>query len=406
VAGVAAVPPPRRAEQIDPPADPQVETPDARLVEPEAAEPEAAEPEAAEPEAAEPETAEPETAAPGVAEPGAAEPETTEPGVAEPETVEPEAAEPGAAEPELAEPGAAEPKTVEPEAARPEAARPEAAMPEAIGRAAVGARPAAEPEPAAGPVALTRVEPAVQGDAPAAGRRELLDRVRALPMRVLVAVAAGLAVVVLLVAFALTDRDSPPATPDAAAPAPTTSAGDGAPPPAASPDPTVAPSEPAAETAAPEEPPAGDQVVLPRGWHIYEDRTGFSVAVPRAWRVERDGTIVYFREQTGERRVLGIDQTDKPKPDPVQDWTRQEAQRSGTKPNYRRVRIEAVDYFRAAADWEYTYDGRNARLHAVNRGFITADDQAHAILWITPDRTWQANQDDFSLIARSFEPIP
>jgi hypothetical protein len=130
------------------------------------------------------------------------------------------------------------------------------------------------------------------------------------------------------------------------------------------------------------------------------------VAVPRAWRVERDGTIVYFREQTGERRVLGIDQTDNPKPDPVRDWRQQEAQRSHTKPDYQRVRIEAVDYFDAAADWEYTYDGRSARLHAINRGFVTAPDQAHAILWITPDRTWRENLDEFDLITRSFEPIP
>ena len=69
------------------------------------------------------------------------------------------------------------------------------------------------------------------------------------------------------------------------------------------------------------------------------------------------------------------------------------------------MRIEAVDYFGAAADWEYTYDG-SARLHAINRGFVTAPDQAHAILWITPDRTWQENLDEFELITRSFQPIP
>jgi hypothetical protein len=69
------------------------------------------------------------------------------------------------------------------------------------------------------------------------------------------------------------------------------------------------------------------------------------------------------------------------------------------------VRIVSVDYFQQAADWEYTYDGRNARLHAVNRGFVTGPRQAHAILWITPDSKWQENLDEFQLIAKSFEPI-
>jgi hypothetical protein len=175
--------------------------------------------------------------------------------------------------------------------------------------------------------------------------------------------------------------------------------------------PTKAPTMPPTTepTAAPttEPPPAtGENVALPAGWHFYRHRTGFAVAVPRAWRVQEDGTIVYFREQTGERRVLGIDRSDTPKADPVRDWRQQEAQRADTKRNYERVKIEAVTYrdYRTA-DWEYKYDG-SARLHAINRGFVTAPDQAHAILWITPDRTWQENLDEFALITRSFQPIP
>jgi hypothetical protein len=69
------------------------------------------------------------------------------------------------------------------------------------------------------------------------------------------------------------------------------------------------------------------------------------------------------------------------------------------------VRLEAVDYFVKAADWEYTYAGSGGRLHVLNRGFVASPRQAHAIFWLTPDRTWAENRDEFDLIARSFKPI-
>src|SRR6185295_8538094 len=115
-------------------------------------------------------------------------------------------------------------------------------------------------------------------------------------------------------------------------------------------------STPSAGPTASASPKADDEVVLPAGWHTYTDKTGFSLAVPSAWTVSREGSIVYFREPGGGR-VLGIDQTDHPKTNPVADWRGQEAYRvaRGDFPGYHRVRLVAVDYFRKAADWEFTY---------------------------------------------------
>jgi hypothetical protein len=397
VAGVASVPPPRTAEPpVELPVDPPVEPPVDPPVEPPPAEPLADRP-ADEPEASvEAPPAEPE-APPGRGP--SAEPEASP-------TTGTAAATGAATETETAtdQPGDVATGTDGP--ADGSAEEPAAAGAFAVGRAEVAAPPDRTPDGPAQPVdAPTRVEPAVPGAAVPVHRR-LLDRARALPPRTLALVAAGVVALVVLLAAVLSDPDSPPAQRNPSGAAPTASAGAGQP---TAPAATTAPvaTEPAAPPPPAEAsaPPAEQPLDLPAGWHIYKDRTGFSVAVPRAWRVERDGTIVYFREQTGDRRVLGIDQTDRPKPDPVRDWRQQEAQRSHTKPNYQRVRIEAVDYFRSAADWEYTYNGRSGRLHAINRGFITAPDQAHAILWITPDRTWEVNRDEFDLIARSFEPI-
>ncbi|GLI03815.1 serine/threonine-protein kinase [Phytohabitans aurantiacus] len=219
----------------------------------------------------------------------------------------------------------------------------------------------------------------------------------------LAAVAALLVVVLAVVLIsALNDDDEVPGGPTAATSGPTT--------PAAAP--TTGAPKPAPTTAAPTPAPAPSAtgapngVVLPAGWRIYTDRTGFSVAVPQNWTVSRDRTMVYFREQGGEFRVLGIDQTDRPKSDPVADWTAQERQRRNDYRSYQRVKIAAVDYFDKAADWEWIYTSRNGnRIHVVNRGFVTAPDKAYAIYWSTPDATWAANQDEFALIASSFKPV-
>jgi hypothetical protein len=152
-------------------------------------------------------------------------------------------------------------------------------------------------------------------------------------------------------------------------------------------------------------PPAGGGVALPAGWEWYDDQTGFRVAAPKGWEVTRRGTIVYFREPGGGR-VLGIDQSDRPKPDPVADWKQQESARvaAGDWNDYHRVRIVSVDYFVKAADWEFTYRASGGRMHVINRGFITSPTQAYAIYWATPESEWSANRENFRLIARSFRP--
>ncbi len=152
--------------------------------------------------------------------------------------------------------------------------------------------------------------------------------------------------------------------------------------------------------------PSPSGLVLPAGWYLYRDRTGFAVAVPRSWTVTRKGTIVRFEEPDGGRLLL-IDQTDKPRKDPVADWTRQEGDRlaAGHWNDYRRVRIVKVDYFITCADWEFTYRGNSGRVHVINRGFVTGPKQAHAIYWSTPESQWKDNLDEFALITASFQPI-
>jgi hypothetical protein len=158
---------------------------------------------------------------------------------------------------------------------------------------------------------------------------------------------------------------------------------------------------PAGEQPADDPPPP----VLPTGWHMYEDSTGFRVPVPKSWRVYRKGTEVYFEERGGEYRQLIVDQTRTPQWDPVADWTGKERHRRSGYRSYERIRIESVDFWKRAADWEYRRNSsNNNRVHTLKRGFITADDQAYGITWVTPENRWAANRDELDLIFKGFVP--
>jgi hypothetical protein len=164
---------------------------------------------------------------------------------------------------------------------------------------------------------------------------------------------------------------------------------------------TAAPTVTAAPT---ERPPVTEAFALPSGWRMHKDRTGFSVPVPGNWSVSRQGTEVYFRERNTGRLMI-VDQTDRPKPDPVQDWRNQERHRRGGYNSYNLIGIRSVDYYQKAADWEFTYSTNSGfRQHVVKRGFIVSKNKAYGIHWSTSAGDWEANRDDMNLIFKGFKP--
>lgn len=170
------------------------------------------------------------------------------------------------------------------------------------------------------------------------------------------------------------------------------------------------PLAPSAKSSPPAATPAAEKstgFVLPPGWQMYRDWTGFSVPIKQGWQVSRDsGGRVQFRD-TQNGRMLMIDQTDTPQPDPVADWKSKEDYRRRTEPGYQRVgQIRAVDYGIKAADWEWLYTAPSGvRMHVRNRGFIAAKDKAYAIYWETPESIWTESLADFEVIAAGFRPV-
>jgi eukaryotic-like serine/threonine-protein kinase len=253
------------------------------------------------------------------------------------------------------------------------------------------------PTPARTTPARTTMTPTTTASPSAASR--LTRR----PPWVVLAAAGALAVLLALaVALVLTHRAPRAGTefhPPAIAPATSRPAASQPPAsPTASPSPSAAPSRTAG-------PSTGAGFVMPAGWHRYRDPSGFSVAIPNGWTRSQSGSIVYFH-QPGGGRLLGIDQTDQPKPDPLADWAEQEQYRvsHGDFPGYRRVRLVRVPYFRSAADWEFSYDGSGGRVHVNNRGVITSAHQAYGFWWQVPDRQWSAALPDLRIVYASFQP--
>jgi len=149
--------------------------------------------------------------------------------------------------------------------------------------------------------------------------------------------------------------------------------------------------------------PTVGSATLPAGFERYRDRTGFSLAVPAGWNITRQSGRVYFREPEGSRLLI-IDQTDDPKPDPVADWEQQEQARRDGYPDYRRIHIGPVDYFQSAADWEFTYAGRRGRVHVLIRGTVTSPRQAYGIYWSTADGRWQDSLRYWRTFTETFRP--
>ncbi|GII26700.1 protein kinase domain-containing protein [Planotetraspora mira] len=173
---------------------------------------------------------------------------------------------------------------------------------------------------------------------------------------------------------------------------------------------TTPPPSPPATTSASGKPPASPKPTtsqptdVPAGWHRYKDKTGFSIALPKGWKVDRrDGSNVWFRGPD-RAATLQIGMTSTPKSDAVKDWKAQEKYYPSRFPGYRRVSLKSVDYFKEAADLEFTWRSGNGKTHAINRGFVTDKHHGYALFWQTPDSRWQKDLHNFTTFAATFRP--
>ncbi|WP_083502622.1 serine/threonine-protein kinase [Sphaerimonospora mesophila] len=143
---------------------------------------------------------------------------------------------------------------------------------------------------------------------------------------------------------------------------------------------------------------------VPKGWYRYKDKTGFSVALPKGWKVSsRRDTRVWFRGP-GTSGFLLIDQTSSPRKDAEKDWRDYEPSAKHGFPGYKLIKIKSIDYWKSAADWEFTWDTSSGKAHVLNRGFVTDKHHGYAIYWHTLDDRWEKDYHYFETFTATFEP--
>ncbi|MCX5385118.1 serine/threonine-protein kinase [Streptomyces sp. NBC_00083] len=136
----------------------------------------------------------------------------------------------------------------------------------------------------------------------------------------------------------------------------------------------------------------------------YKSDQGFSIGLPAGWSYKStDDAGARFTGPNGQRLLIGW--TDTPKSNPVADWMSQES--SMTRPNYKRVKISAVNYRGwPAADWEFTYDDSGTRYHSVDRGFVVSTSRGYGIMFSAKDEDWSKPETQATLAAlfATFQP--
>jgi tRNA A-37 threonylcarbamoyl transferase component Bud32 len=139
------------------------------------------------------------------------------------------------------------------------------------------------------------------------------------------------------------------------------------------------------------------------GYSYFNAPPVFHIAVPDGWTYEKIGTTFCFRDPGGVR-FLSVDPDRNPAGDPVKAC-QNEAKRliaEGELPGYKQVGIERVPLLSKAADWEYTYQGKDGlRMHAMTRWFIS-DGRAYALGWATREFDWQVNLSTYSMLKSTF----
>jgi hypothetical protein len=148
--------------------------------------------------------------------------------------------------------------------------------------------------------------------------------------------------------------------------------------------------------------PKTGYALLP-GYSIYTDAVaGFRLAVPDGWTYERIGTTVCFRD-TDNIRVLSLDYGRNPNGNPVAACRKERDRLIAAKalPRYQELGITLLPESVKAAEWEYSYEAADQRVHSQTRWFVNSG-HGFAMSWTTREFDWQSNRTNLLVIQASF----
>ncbi len=136
----------------------------------------------------------------------------------------------------------------------------------------------------------------------------------------------------------------------------------------------------------------------------YRSSQGYSIGLPEGWKYRSsDRAGDRFTGPDGQRLLIGWTTT--PKDDPVADWQNQE--RSMVRPQYQRIRIEAVDYRGwNTADWEFTYVDGGTKYRVIDRGAVVNPGLGYGLMYTAKAGEWDSElrKDTWKTFRNTFEP--
>ncbi len=136
----------------------------------------------------------------------------------------------------------------------------------------------------------------------------------------------------------------------------------------------------------------------------YRGSQGYSIGLPKGWKYRSSGPAGdRFTGPDGQKLLIGWTTT--PKDDPVADWKNQE--RSMVRSQYRRIRIEAVEYRGwNTADWEFTYVEGGTKYRSVDRGTVVGDHLGYGLMYTAKAAEWGSEQrkDTWRTLTGTFRP--
>jgi hypothetical protein len=131
---------------------------------------------------------------------------------------------------------------------------------------------------------------------------------------------------------------------------------------------------------------------------------GYSIGLPAGWKYQSsDSAGDRFTGPDGQKLLVAWTST--PKGDAVADWENQE--RSMTRSQYTRIRIERVDYRSwNAADWEFTYVDGGTKYRTIDRGFVVNGSLGYALMYTAKAANWDSDlrKATWQTLAKTFEP--
>ncbi|WP_086770744.1 serine/threonine-protein kinase [Streptomyces bobili] len=121
----------------------------------------------------------------------------------------------------------------------------------------------------------------------------------------------------------------------------------------------------------------------------HTSKQGYKIGLPAGWKYQSTSAAGdRFTGPDGQKLLIGWTTT--PKDDPVADWENQE--RSMKRSQYKRVRIEKVDYRGwNTADWEFTYSESGTAYRTIDRGFVVNGHLGHALMHTAKSAAWDGD---------------